>query len=190
MNLSEATPWDFRLASHGLSPALPEPAPSQLLLVDDEPRILGSLCELLKNRGFVLTTASSGAEAMRLLGQEHFDLVILDLRLPDFSGHEIMDFMNARGIDANVIITSGDSGIDAAIGALKRGAYDYLRKPYPREELLKAVHNALQQRRLEAENKQIAWRLQGSERIYRYLGDSSPDIIFTLDQQGVITKYR
>jgi diguanylate cyclase (GGDEF)-like protein len=187
MSDSDPTNWDFTLASHGLTAALPPQSAPQLLLVDDEPRLLNSLCELLRNRGFILSTAASGSEAIRKLGQESFDLVILDLRLPDIGGHEIMDFMNARQIDANVIVTSGDGGIDAAIGALKRGAYDYLRKPYSREELLKAVHNALQQRRLAAENKHIAWKLEGSERIYRYLVDSSPDIIFTLNHHGMVT---
>lgn len=178
---------DLAPASSLLAAVTAPSAPPQLLLVDDEPRILGSLCELLKHRGFILSTASTGKEALRKLGQEPFDLVILDLRLPDISGHEIMDFMNARQIGANVIVTSGDAGIEAAIGALKRGAYDYLRKPYSREELLKAVHNALQQRRLESENRQIAAQLEYSERHYRYLVDSSPDIIFTLSAKGVIT---
>ena len=187
MSDSDPIHWDFTLASHGLTATLPAQTAPHLLLVDDEPRILNSLCELLKNRGFVLSTAATGNEAIRKLGQESFDLVILDLRLPDIGGHEIMDFMNARHIEANVIVTSGDGGIDAAIGALKRGAYDYLRKPYSREELLKAVHNALQQRRLEAENKHIAWKLEGSERVYRYLVDSSPDIIFTLNYHGMVT---
>ena len=178
---------DFPLTSDGLSPASPEAAPARLLLVDDEPRLLASLCELLDGHGFVLATALTGGEAIHQLGQSQFDLVILDLRLPDIGGHQIMDYMRAQKISANVIVTSGDNGIDAAIGALKRGAYDYLRKPYSREELLKAVHNALQQRRLEAENRQIAGQLESSERIYRYLVDSSPDIIFTLDHNGVIT---
>jgi len=186
MSAFDPTPWDFTLAPH-LSPSLPAPVPAQLLLVDDEPRLLGSLCELLSHRGFVLTTAASGSEALRHLSEQSFDLVILDLRLPDIGGHEIMDFMNVRRIDANVIVTSGDASIDAAIGALKRGAYDYLRKPYPREELLKAIHNALQQRRLATENKHITGQLEGSERMYRYLVDSSPDIIFTLDHQGLVT---
>lgn len=178
---------DLAPASSLLAAVTAPGAPPQLLLVDDEPRILGSLCELLRHRGFILSTASTGKEALRKLSQEPFDLVILDLRLPDISGHEIMDFMNARQIGANVIVTSGDAGIEAAIGALKRGAYDYLRKPYSREELLKAVHNALQQRRLESENRQIAAQLEYSERHYRYLVDSSPDIIFTLSAKGVIT---
>lgn len=158
-----------------------------VLLVDDEPRLLSSLSELLKGRGFVLKSAASGSEAIQHLSQEPFDLVILDLHLPDIGGHEIMDFMNTQKTGANVIVTSGASGIEAAIGALKRGAYDYLRKPYTREELLKTVDNALQQRRLQAENQHIARRLENSEKIYRYLVDSSPDIIYTLDHEGCFT---
>lgn len=159
----------------------------RLLLVDDEPMLLCSLCELLKNRGYQLFTATCGTEAVEQLNKVQFDLVLLDLRLPDFGGHEIMDFINARGIETKVIILSGDVGIEAAIGALKRGAYDYLRKPHTREELLKTVDNALQQRRLENDNRSIAWRLECSEKLYRYLVDSSPDIIYTLDQEGYFT---
>lgn len=159
----------------------------RLLLVDDEPRLLSSLCALLDDRGYQLLTAASGSEAVAQLSKLQFDLVLLDLRLPDFGGHQIMDFINARGIDAKVIVLSGDTEIDAAIGALKRGAFGYLRKPYTREELLKTVDNALQQRRLENDNRSIAWRLECSEKLYRYLVDSSPDIIYTLDQEGRFT---
>ena len=159
----------------------------RLLLVDDEPRLLSSLCELLKDRGYQLVTAASGTETLEQLSKLQFDLILLDLRLPDVGGHDIMDFINARGIDTKVIVLSGDTGIDAAIGALKRGAYDYLRKPYTREELLKTVDNALLQRRLENDNRSIAWRLECSEKLYRYLVDSSPDIIYTLDQEGRFT---
>lgn len=183
----EWTPSAVSFASHGWSAPAPAQLPAQVLLVDDEPRMLSSLGELLKDRGFVLTSAANGGEAIRYLGQQPFDLVILDLRLPDISGHDIMDFMNSQQADANIIVTSGDCGIDAAIGALKRGAYDYLRKPYSPEELRKTVDNALKQRRLQAENRHIAWQLESSERKYRYLVDSSPDIIYTLDHEGRFT---
>ncbi|WP_313704868.1 EAL domain-containing protein [Massilia sp.] len=159
----------------------------RLLLVDDEPRLLASLYELLRDRDYHLTTASSGAEAIAHLSTLRFDLVLLDLRLPDIGGHEIMDFINAKGIDADVIVMSGEVGIDAAIGALKRGAYDYLRKPYAREELLKTVGNALEQRRLAASHARIANQLENSEKMYRYLVDSSPDIIYTLNHEGRFT---
>ncbi|WP_229518575.1 EAL domain-containing protein [Massilia sp. PAMC28688] len=159
----------------------------RLLLVDDEPRLLSSLHELLCERGYTLVTAQSGAEALAHLVAQKFDLVLLDLRLPDMSGHEVMDFINANQIGTDVIVMSGEVGIEAAIGALKRGAYDYLRKPYSREELLKTVTNALQQRRLEVANARIASQLENSEKLYRYLVDSSPDIIYTLDHEGRFT---
>jgi diguanylate cyclase (GGDEF)-like protein/PAS domain S-box-containing protein len=159
----------------------------RLLLVDDEPRLLSSLYELLLGHDYHLVTATCGAEALAHLGKLKFDLILLDLRLPDMSGHDIMDFMNARGIDGDVIVMSGEVGIDAAIGALKRGAYDYLRKPYSREELLKTVENVLQKRRLAIDNERIAAQLETSEKMYRYLVDSSPDIIYTLNHEGRIT---
>jgi DNA-binding NtrC family response regulator len=158
-----------------------------LLLVDDEPRLLASLYELLRDRQYHLVTATCGVEALEELDRRRFDLVLLDLRLPDMSGHEIMDIINAKGMDCDVIVMSGEVGIEAAIGALKRGAYDYLRKPYSREELLKTVENALQKRRLAGDNHVIAERLENSEKMYRYLVDSSPDIIYTLDHDGNFT---
>lgn len=159
----------------------------RVLLVDDEPRLLSSLCELLKGRDYQMMTAQSGREALDYLNRGGFDLVILDMRLPDMSGHEIMDFMNAHQVGASVIVISGNNDIDTAIGALKRGAFDYLRKPYAREELLRTVDNALRQRALEADNRLFAWRLENSEKSYRYLVDNSPDIIYTLDDDGMFT---
>lgn len=186
MNRNDPTMLDFQLEP--LDPKQPSTtAPARLLLVEDEPRILSSLLDLLGSSGFVLASATDGTQALAQLGSAPFDLVILDLRLPDMSGHDIMAFINAQQLDTNVIVTSGDNSIEAAIGALKLGAYDYLRKPYPREELLKAIHNALKQRDLLAQNKAISKRLASSERVYRYLVNSSPDLIFTLDHEGIFT---
>ena len=156
----------------------------RLLLVDDEPRLLSSLVEMLKERDYDLVTATCGAEAVEQLSQLQFDLVLLDLRLPDFGGHEIMDFMRHQGIQTSVIVLSGETGVDGAIGALKRGAHDYLRKPYSNEELLRTIDSVLRQQALEAENRRIAWQLECSEKLYRYLVDSSPDIIYTLNEEG------
>ncbi|MFL6657824.1 MAG: EAL domain-containing protein [Massilia sp.] len=173
-------------ATSPVVPPLAERLP-RILLVDDEPLLLSSLHELLHDRGYDLVTAATGTEALSHLKRVKFDLVLLDLRLPDMSGHQIMDFINEQGLAADVIVMSGEVGIDAAIGALKRGAYDYLRKPYSREELLKTVANALQQRRLELANQRIAHQLETSEKLYRYLVDSSPDIIYTLNHEGHFT---
>ena len=159
----------------------------RVLLVDDEPRMISSLCELLNERNYRLSTAANGHEAIDHLSNGEFELVILDMRLPDMTGHEIMDFININNAGTDVIVISGNSDIDTAIGALKRGAFDYIRKPYAREELLKTIDNALKKRALEIDNRRYAWQIENSERIYRYLVDNSPDIIYTLDDAGLFT---
>lgn len=159
----------------------------QVLLIEDEPRLLRSLEALLQHQGLVLSTAATGQEAMAHLKQSRCDLVILDLGLPDMGGLEIMDFMNRQATGAHVIVTSGSVEVESVIGALQRGAYDYLRKPYAREELLKTIDKALQHRRLQEENKKIAAQLASSEQLYRNLVDCSPDIIYTLDSAGCFT---
>ncbi len=180
-------PAVFGLAVSGLTPVMPAELQPLVLLVEDEPRLLTSLKALLQGRGLELCAAQTGDEAMRQLSARSFDLVVLDLGLPDISGHEVMDFMNATNMSADVIVVSGENGIDAAIGALKRGAFDYLRKPYSREALLNTIDNALKQRRLVAENQRIARELERSEAKYRNLVDRSPDIIFMLNHDGFFT---
>jgi diguanylate cyclase (GGDEF)-like protein/PAS domain S-box-containing protein len=160
---------------------------ARVLLIEDEPRLLRSLEALLQNLGLVLTAAATGLEAIEHLRQSRFDLVILDLGLPDIGGQEIMDFMILHQIDAHIVVTSGAPEVESVIGALKRGAYDYLRKPYASEELLKTIAKALQHRRLQEENRQIAFKLESSEQVYRNLVDCSPDIIYTLDNFGCFT---
>jgi diguanylate cyclase (GGDEF)-like protein/PAS domain S-box-containing protein len=167
-------------------PLAPPLAP-RLLLVDDDLRMLASLQALLASRGYLISCAQGGQQALEQLEQQHFDLLLLDLNMPGISGHDVMDFLNLRSLAVNVIVTSGATEIDAAIGALQRGAYGYLRKPYSREELLKTVDNALRQSELQAQNQRMARRLEHSEKRYRHLLDSSPDIIYTLDRQGRFT---
>jgi len=83
-----------------LQPYPPE-SPSEdfqprILLVDDEPRMLSSLEELLKGRGYQLTTAAGGREAIARMKQSQFDLLLLDLQMPDVSGHDVMDFVRRQ----------------------------------------------------------------------------------------------
>jgi diguanylate cyclase (GGDEF)-like protein len=156
----------------------------RILLVDDEPRALASLQRLLNNAGYDPTPAANGSEALAQLSIARFDLVLLDLHMPDIDGHAVMDYLNAESQDANVIVISGKVDIDSAIGALQRGALDYLRKPYSREQLLNTIDNALRRRQLEHANRRVARTLENSERMYRYLIDASPDMIYTLNRDG------
>ncbi|MDD2924515.1 EAL domain-containing protein [Rhodoferax sp.] len=162
-------------------------SPTRLLIVDDNPLVLSSLQAALQRPDYEISLADSGLEAVRQLNTRPFDLVVLDLVLPDISGHEVMDYINSNQLGADVIAISGVNDIEAAIGSLKRGAYDFLRKTCPREELINTVDNALRARRLKLDNQRISRQLESSEKIYRHLIDSSPDIIYTLDERGHFT---
>ncbi len=161
--------------------------PSRLLVVDDEPLLRQSLQQLLQLRGHETQAAANALEAIALLDQHAFDLVLLDLRMPGQGGHAVMDHVNQHGIDVAIIVVSGENDINAAIAALKRGVEDYVRKPYLPAELLKCVDHALHRRKLQQDNRRMAARLAHSERLYRHLVNSSPDVIYTLDPEGRFT---
>lgn len=155
-----------------------------MLVIDDEPRLCESLLELLSIRGFDHQFCISGTEAISSLSHESFDAILLDLNLPDMSGLDVMEHINQANIHTPVIIVSGDGSINSAIKALRSGVYDYIRKPYEPEQLLKTVGNAIYKTKLERANKAIYTKLEHSRNLYRYLIDSSPDFIYTLDQDG------
>ena len=160
------------------------PVRSRLLLVDDEPLILEGLSRLLGARNYDVVTADGGRAALVAIGKQQFDVILLDLGMPDLNGNEVLRFIADRNIDTPVIVVSGESAIDAAIRALRGGATDFVRKPYEPEELLRRIDNTLTQRRLERENNHILQRLQQSEKWHRFLVNSSPDFIYTLDVDG------
>lgn len=160
---------------------------AKLLLVDDEPLLLKSLFSILLPHGYHVETAAGGHDASARLRQQHFDLVLLDLGMPDISGYEVLDFVTSNGIDTSVIVVSGDSSINSAIRALRSGADDFLRKPYEPEEMLHTVARALAKRKLVKENELMSKQLHQSEKWHRYLVNNSPDLIYTLDHDGNFT---
>lgn len=160
---------------------------ARILVVDDEERLLTSLQELLIANHFQVDTALGGKNACVQLAKQQYDLVLLDLRMGDFSGHQVMDFMSERQINTATIVVSGESSFSAVSKALRRGAYDYLKKPYVPEELLATVENALQKKLLEKAHNAMQARLKKSEELHRYIVNSSPDIVFMLDREGRFT---
>ncbi len=163
------------------------PIRARILVVDDEPLILEGLSRLLTARDYDVVTAPGGCDALIAIGKQQFDIVLLDLGLPDLNGNEVLRFIADRGVETPVIVVSGESSIDAAINALRAGACDFVRKPYQSEELLRRIDNTLTRSRLEKENNHILQRLQQSEKWHRFLVNNSPDFIYTLDPQGRFT---
>jgi diguanylate cyclase (GGDEF)-like protein/PAS domain S-box-containing protein len=160
---------------------------AKILVVDDEHRLLTSLETLLTSEGFRVSTALGGINACEALKANDFDLVLLDLNMPDIDGHQVMDFIAEHQMDPAVIVVSGESSFSAVSKALRRGAYDYLRKPYDSEELINTTRNCLQKVMLEKAHHSMQARLQKSEELHRYIVNSSPDVVFMLDRQGRFT---
>ena len=173
----------------GLYPSQPLIAPdhARILLVDDEERIRDAVMELIAKPGREILTCGNGLDALHVLATQHIDLALLDIRLPDMTGLDIMERMRRNGLSVRVIVVSADDQVDSAISALRYGAYEYVRKPFEPAALRRTVDNALEQLRLQRENVGIRSRLEQSERLHRYLIDQSPDLIYTLDQVGRFT---
>lgn len=158
-----------------------------ILIVDDEVRLLNSLENLLLSKGYQVVAAQGGLQACEKLSNQEFDLILLDLNMADLNGHQVMDFIAQKGIDIATIVVSGEASFSAVSKALRRGAYDYLRKPYDPEELLSTINSALEKVMLEKAHHAMQSRLQKSEELHRYIVNSSPDIVFMLDTEGRFT---
>ena len=158
-----------------------------ILIVDDEARFRSAYSALLDSDQRFIDEASTGQEAIPKLKEGKTDLVILDLRLPDISGLEIMEWMSAHAIDTDVIVFSADKSIDSAIHALRHRAFEFLRKDCDPNDMIIAVERALAHRQREKEHALISAQMKHSERLHRFLVEQSPDMIFTLDTQGRFT---
>ncbi len=159
-------------------------AASRLLIVDDDVAVRRSLVRVLEQGGREFEQCGSAAETIELLSKASFDVILLDYRLPDTTGLAVLDWLSAHQREEAVIMISGEDAIDAAIGALRRGADDFVRKPYHVAQLQRVVQSALHKKALERANQAMSERLRASERLHRYLVESSPDLIFTLDAEG------
>ncbi len=158
-----------------------------LLIVEDEPRYLESTRLLLAPHIQTIDTAMTGALTLALLAKRSYDLVLLDLRLPDTNGLVLMAHLRERHPGTCVIVMSGDSHIESAINSIRLGAYDYLRKPCEPEELIKTVRNAAHKVWLERDNLRMLQQIEQSEQWHRLLVNTSPDVIYTLDGAGHFT---
>ncbi len=170
---------------------VPQPAPLpqtpqdlQVLLIDDDARLRGLVARLLKGPGREVHQCGSVGRAMAVLQQRTIDLALVNIRLPDGTGLELVRWMRDRGLDLPVIVVSGDDNMDSAITALRCRAVEFLRKPFDPAALRRAVDTALAARRLALEELVAKEHLERSERLHRYLVHHSPDLIFALDTNG------
>jgi DNA-binding NtrC family response regulator len=115
---------------------------SRVLLVDDETIFTKNMAKLLKFRGYTVTAVNSGDAAIRELEQNHFDVIVLDLKMPGMDGITTLKEIQKIGLFTETLILTGHGSIDTALEAMKLGAYDYLTKPCEIDELVSKIEAA------------------------------------------------
>lgn len=128
--------------------------PDRILVVDDEEPIREIVASMLGTAGYVCKEAGSGMEALALLGSgEDFELMLSDLMMADLDGIGLLERTKEKYPDMPVVMVTAVHDISVALAAIRNGAYDYLLKPFEREQLLNTVSRALENRRLKVENR-------------------------------------
>ena len=131
---------------------------SSILIVEDEPRIVAFLTKGLKAAGFAPHTTSTGLEAVELALQTSFDLIILDVGLPDIDGFEVLQRLRGQGVTAPVIMLTARSSVADRVAGLEGGADDYMPKPFSFEELLARIRVRLRPEAAGADQMRLTHR--------------------------------
>lgn len=158
----------------------------KILIVGDDPLICDSLEHLLTAQGYKTEIRKKGREALECIARNAFNLVLLDIGLPDMHGFQIMAHIHRHSPDSLVIMITGDGTIESAVEALKGGIYNYLRKPFQSAELLKTVRNALNHKRLRDKHRQSEKAFRESEERFRTLVENSLTGICIIQNNRII----
>jgi DNA-binding NtrC family response regulator len=137
---------------------MPDPS-KHLLLIEDEVPLREAVAEQLTDRGYLVEQAGSGEQAIARLAEFAFDIIVTDLRLPGVDGSAVVDAALERYPDIVAIVVTGFGTVKDAVEAIRRGAWDFVNKPFQIDELLHVLDSALEQRRLKSENAYLRAQL-------------------------------
>ena len=155
-----------------------------VLIIDDESAIRESLHTLLEMEGYDVETAASGREGMARIGERAFDLVLIDLALPDRSGMDILSDLQAQDRQLSVIMITAYGTVENAVKAMQSGAANFIQKPWDNEKLLAEVRAAVARAKAEEENIQLKRALKQRYNFDNIIGKSEPMLkIFDLVAQ-------
>src|SRR5213594_454644 len=145
-----------------------------LLIVEDEAPLRQAIAEQLGDHGYRVQQAESGEVALSRLADFAFDIIITDLRLPGIDGSAVVEAAIERYPDIIAIVITGYGTVKDAVDAIKRGAWDFVNKPFQIDELLHVLESALEQRRLQSENAYLRAQLEERYRFEGIVGKSRP----------------
>jgi two-component system response regulator PilR (NtrC family) len=157
---------------------------SKILVVDDEQSIRDFLAIMLKKEGHEAVTAGNGADALRAVQTEIFDLVITDVKMPGTDGIEVLKTIKDFSPETVVIMITAFAAAETAVEAMKLGAYDYIVKPFKVDELKIIINNSLEKRHLRKENILLKREIQSKAGFENFIGKSEPMLrVFSLIRQ-------
>lgn len=133
---------------------------TSILVVEDEEIMRAILRELLEKEGFQVFTANSSETALEIFTTQEIDVTLTDIKMSGMDGLELLDKLKTIDSEALVVIMTAYSSVDSAISALRKGAYDYVTKPFVNEDLIKTLKNAIRQRELFRENRALRRELE------------------------------
>jgi two-component system response regulator AtoC len=146
----------------------------RVLVVDDEENIRHSLSLLLKKEGYTVDTAHDGDAALDVLSRNEYQAVLCDLRMPNRDGISLLRELHVRGVEATVIVMSAYADIDTALEALGAGAYDYVAKPFKKDEILFTIRKAEERDRLHREVQALRAQALGADSFASIVARSEP----------------
>ncbi|MFH1862300.1 MAG: ATP-binding protein [bacterium] len=183
-------------------PANRENPKPRILVVDDDPATVQILEQALSFKGFFVRTATSGPEALKIFQEEgEFEVVVTDLILPEMTGIELMEQFKQINPACEVLVLTGFGSVERAVEALRKGAFDYLKKPTNLEELTISVSKAIEHKKLTQENivyqndlerlvaERSAELLKTQKFLHSVLESSQEHFIIATDPQGLITLF-
>lgn len=138
---------------------------NRILIVDDEINIRKTIDAILTDEGYTVFQADNGNLAKEILTTNEIDLVITDVWMEDFDGLQLIDFINEKNIDVEIIVISGHATIEIAVNATKKGAIDFIEKPLSFDKLLLSITNALKHRELKQQNKWLIEQVTGENQL-------------------------
>src|SRR3981081_4312823 len=164
--------------------------PDRILVVDDEEAIREIVASMLSSAGYACKQAGSGMEALAVLNSgEEFELMLSDLMMAELDGIALLERSKEKYPDMPVIMVTAVHDISVALAAIRNGAYDYLLKPFEREQLLAMVRRALEHRRLKLENRAYQSNLESlvaarTEQLRQTMTDLERSYDITLEALG------
>lgn len=146
----------------------------RILVVDDEDEIRKILARILEKEGFEVIEASNGSTALEIVREQRVNIVLADLKMPGMSGMELLEAIKIIHPEIEVIMITGQGTIEDAVECLKKGAYDFITKPFKKVQIIKSISKALENQALLIENKQLRELLDGMRQWRKIIGTSQP----------------